>query len=60
MHQGFLPRQDQEPYALGESTRLERLSTITTEVEKFRAEKFAVHQAGIQTTLSEEFIKSSP
>jgi hypothetical protein len=60
MHQGFLPRQDQEPYALGESTRLERLSTIATEVEKFRAEKFAVHQAGIQTTLSEEFIKSSP
>jgi hypothetical protein len=60
MHQGFLPRQDQEPYALGESTRLERLSTIGMEVPKFRAEKFAAHQAGTQTTLSEGFTGSSP
>lgn len=60
MHQGFLPRQDQEPYALGESIRLERLSNIGMEVQKFPAAKFAAHQSGTQTTLSEDFTGSRP
>jgi hypothetical protein len=60
MHQGFLPRQDQEPYVLGESSRLERLSTIGMDAQKFRAEKFAAHQAGTQTTISEDFTGSRP
>lgn len=31
MHQGFLPRPDREPYVLGESARVERLSNIGME-----------------------------
>lgn len=35
MHQGFIPRQNQEPYVLGESARLERLSDIGREFQMF-------------------------
>ncbi|WP_395607639.1 hypothetical protein [Pseudomonas sp. B22129] len=60
MHQGFLPRQDQEPYVLGESARLERLSNIGMEVPRFGAEEFAAHQAGTQTALSEDLTANRP
>jgi hypothetical protein len=60
MHQGFLPRQDQEPYVLGESARLERLSNIGMELQRFGTEKFAAHQAGIQTALSEDLSGNRP
>jgi hypothetical protein len=51
MHQGFLPRQDQDPYVLGESAHLERLSNIGMELQRFGSEEFAAHQAGTKTAL---------
>lgn len=60
MHQGFLPRQDQEPYVLGESARLERLSNIGMELQRFGTEEFAAHQAGTQTALSEDLTGNRP
>jgi hypothetical protein len=60
MHQGILPRQDQEPYVLGESARLERLSNIGMELQSFGTEEFAVHQAGTQSALSEGLTGNRP
>jgi hypothetical protein len=60
MHQGFLLRQDQEPYVLGESARLERLSIIGMELQGFGTEEFAAHQAGTQTALSEDLTGNRP
>ena len=60
MHQGFLPRQDQEPYVLGESARLERLSIIGMELQRFGTEEFAAHQAGTQTALSKDLTGNRP
>lgn len=44
MHQGFLSRQDQEPYVLGESARVERLSNIDMKLQRSGTEEFAAHQ----------------
>ena len=60
MHQGFLPRKDQEPYVLGESARLERLSNIGMELQRFETEEFAAHQAGAQTALCEDLTGNRP
>ena len=60
MHQGFLPRQNQEPYVLGESAGLERLSNIGMELQRFGTEGFAAHKAGTQTALSEELTGNRP
>ena len=60
MHQGFIPRQDQEPYVVGESARLERLSNIGLELKRFGTEEFAAHQAGTHTALSEDLTVSRP
>jgi hypothetical protein len=60
MHQGFLPIPDQEPYALGESARLERQSSIGTELQRFEAESFAAHHAGTETAQSERVTGSRP
>jgi hypothetical protein len=46
MHQGFLSRQDEEPYVLGESARVERLSNIDMELQRSGTEEFAAHQSG--------------
>ena len=60
MHQGFLPRQDQDPYVLGESAHLERLSNIGMELQRFGSEEFAAHQAGTETALSEDLTGNRP
>lgn len=60
MHQGFLPCKDQEPYVLGESARLERLSNIGMELQRFGTEEFAAHQAGTQTALCEDLTGNLP
>jgi hypothetical protein len=60
MHQGFVPRQDQDPYVLGESAHLERLSNIGMELQRSGAEKFAADQAGTQTALSEDLSGNRP
>ncbi|WP_405123802.1 hypothetical protein ACI514_11090 [Pseudomonas sp. M20] len=52
MHQGFLPRQDQENHVLGESARLERLSDIGSELPRFESERYSTHAAGTQTVIS--------
>jgi hypothetical protein len=60
MHQGFLLRQGQEPYVLGESARVERLSDIGLELQRFGTEEFAAHQAGSQTASSVDLTGSHP
>jgi len=60
MHQGFLPRQNQEPYVLGESAGLERLSNIGMELQRFGTEEFAAYKAGTQTALPEDLTGNSP
>jgi hypothetical protein len=60
MHQGFLPRQEQKPYVLGESARLEKLSNIGLELQRFGTEEFAAHQAWTQTAPSENLTVNRP
>lgn len=52
MHQGFLPLQNQENHVLGESARLERLSDIGSELERFESERYFTHSAGTQAVIS--------
>jgi hypothetical protein len=52
MHQGFLPRQNQENHVLGESARLERLSDIGSELRRFESERYSTHSVGAQAVIS--------
>jgi hypothetical protein len=52
MHQGFIPQPDDEPYVLGESSRIERLGTIAMEVRKMAIEASSKPQHAPQANAS--------
>lgn len=51
MHQGFIPCQNNHPYVLGESARVERSSKIGMEAQKIVLEESGSHQKAIEMNL---------
>ncbi len=60
MHQGFLMRQGQEPYVLGESARVERLGNMGLKLQRSEAEKVAAHEAGKEKEISKNLTGNRP